>query len=80
MPYFYLKDEELGAVLNQDEYNELRKRNGELYKLHCLGEFVDKSQARRFFHQSYLPNKKKESEVGNGESDTEIPRSEMESC
>lgn len=68
MPYFYLKDEELGTVLNQEEYNELRKRNGELYKLHCLGEFVDKSQARRFFHQSYLPSKK-ESEAVEGEKE-----------
>ena len=59
MAVFYLRDN-TGAILNQKEYDNVPHHNPMFDNYRILGEFKDKSEARRYCHQVYLPQKEKE--------------------
>ena len=61
MDKFYVR-ENTGAILNEKEYDNVPHRNPAIDNYILLGEFVDKSQARRYYYQTYLPEVKKKDE------------------
>jgi len=58
MQKFYLR-ESTNTVLNQSEYDSVPHHDPRNDNYVYLGEFIDKSQARRFLYQSYLPGKER---------------------
>lgn len=61
MQKFYVR-ENTGAILNQEQYDRVPHHNPATDNYILLGEFVDKSQARRYYYQTYLPEVKKKDE------------------
>ena len=53
MQKFYY-NENTGAVLNQADYDSVPHHNPMKENYVYLGEFIDKSQARRYLYQTYL--------------------------
>ena len=53
MQRFYY-NENTGAVLNQADYDSVPHHNPMKENYVYLGEFIDKSQARRYLYQTYL--------------------------
>ncbi len=58
MSKFYLR-ENTGAILNEKEYDNVPHHNPQTDNYIALGEFKDKSEAKRYYHQTYLPSVEK---------------------
>lgn len=51
MDKFYVR-ENTGAILNQEQYDNVPHHNPATDNYRLLGEFVDKSQARRYYYMT----------------------------
>ena len=61
MQNFYV-NENTGAVVSQKEVDRIPCQEPEKNAHVLLGTFIDKSQARRYLYQTYLPGKEKADE------------------